>query len=396
MSLQCKRSFAIVSKVFVANLKKFAPIDVRDRVLRTSQALVSQNLRWTLLHNLTNIQWLTGFNGSAGVVLMDSTSGALHLFTDGRYVEQALQQTKDAKAAVQVHHVATIAERCGLIATLVGGATVFVSSADVTVAQFETIQEHFLVETTQQHLVFAELRRIKDKPEMERINNAAAIADEALQRVVSAGLCGLTEKQIRNEIDRNMQDLGADGVSFDTIVATGTNAALPHHRPDSTVVMPGHLVVIDMGALVEGYHSDMTRTIKVGEPSPEDLVVFDVVRKSQSAGVDAVAPGVSALDIDSACRSIINEAGFGQYFTHGTGHGVGLLIHEEPFLNNRSQQVLLAGEVVTVEPGVYRGGVSGVRIEDLVEVTSNGCRVVSQTPKDLSCPPFQRTISKMA
>ncbi|MSO59269.1 MAG: aminopeptidase P family protein [Ilumatobacteraceae bacterium] len=376
--------------------KEFAPIDVRDRVLRTSQALTSHNLRWILLHDLTNIQWLTGFSGSAATVLMDTQSATLHLFTDGRYVEQAQQQTKDAQAVVQVHRVSTVAERCQLIATLVTGATVYVGSTDVTIALFDTIQEHLLVEATQQHLVFAELRRVKDAPEMERINHAAAIADRALQSVVSAGLCGLTEKQIRNEIDRTMQDLGADGASFDTIVATGANAALPHHRPDATVVLPGHLVVIDMGALVDGYHSDMTRTIKVGEPSPDDLVVFDVVCRSQAAGVEAVAAGVTALDIDSVCRSVINEAGYGQYFTHGTGHGVGLVIHEEPFINDRSRQVLLAGEVVTVEPGVYRGGVSGVRIEDLVEVTSNGCRIVSQTPKDLSCPPFQRTISKTA
>ena len=368
------------------------PIDVRDRIIRTCKVLSAQNLRWVLLHDLTNIQWLTGFTGSAGVVLIDAQTAALHLFTDGRYVEQAQQQVKDAQAVVLVHRVSTVAERCVLIATLVNGSTVSVGSADVTVSLFETLKEHLGVQTTQQHVVFAELRRIKDAPEMERINHAASIADQALQRVVSAGLCGLTEKQIRNEIDRTMQEMGADGVSFDTIVATGPNAALPHHRPDATVVMPGHLVVIDMGALVDGYHSDMTRTIKVGEPSPDDLAVFDVVCRAQAAGVDAVTAGVTAREVDTACRSIIGDAGYGQYFTHGTGHGVGLVIHEEPFINDRSQQVLLAGEVVTVEPGVYRGGVSGVRIEDLVEVTSNGCRLVSQTPKDLSCPPFQRTI----
>ena len=368
------------------------PIDVRDRIIRTCKVLSAQNLRWVLLHDLTNIQWLTGFTGSAGVVLVDTQSAELHLFTDGRYVEQAQQQVKDAQGVVRVYRVSTAAERCELLATLVNGSTVSVGSADVTVSLFETLKEHLAVQTTQQHLVFAELRRIKDAPEMERINHAASIADQALQRVVAAGLCGLTEKQIRNEIDRTMQDLGADGVSFDTIVATGANAALPHHRPDATVVMPGHLVVIDMGALVDGYHSDMTRTIKVGEPSSDDLAVFDVVRKAQAAGVDAVAAGVTAREVDAACRSIIGDAGYGQYFTHGTGHGVGLVIHEEPFINDRSQQVLLAGEVVTVEPGVYRGGVSGVRIEDLVEVTSNGCRLVSQTPKDLLCPPFQRTI----
>jgi len=368
------------------------PIDVGDRIIRTCKMLSAQNLRWVLLHDLTNIQWLTGFTGSAGVVLIDAQSAALHLFTDGRYIEQAQQQVKDAQAIVLVHRVSTVAERCALIATLVSGSTVSVGSADVTVSLFETLKEHLGVQTTQQHVVFAELRRIKDAPEMERINHAASIADQALQRVVSAGLCGLTEKQIRNEIDRTMQDLGADGVSFDTIVATGPNAALPHHRPDATVVMPGHLVVIDMGALVDGYHSDMTRTIKVGEPSADDIAVFDVVCKAQAAGVNAVTAGVTAREVDAACRSIIGDAGYGQYFTHGTGHGVGLVIHEEPFINDRSQQVLLAGEVVTVEPGVYRGGVSGVRIEDLVEVTSNGCRLVSQTPKDLSCPPFQRTI----
>ncbi|MCX6527112.1 MAG: aminopeptidase P family N-terminal domain-containing protein, partial [Actinobacteria bacterium] len=152
------------------------PIDVRDRIIRTCKVLSAQNLRWVLLHDLTNIQWLTGFTGSAGVVLIDAQTAALHLFTDGRYVEQAQQQVKDAQAVVLVHRVSTVAERCVLIATLVNGSTVSVGSADVTVSLFETLKEHLGVQTTQQHVVFAELRRIKDAPEMERINHAASIA----------------------------------------------------------------------------------------------------------------------------------------------------------------------------------------------------------------------------
>ena len=179
-----------------------------------------------------------------------------------------------------------------------------------------------------------------------------------------------------------MRELGAADVSFETIVAAGPNGARPHHRPGPRVVEDGDLVVVDFGALVDGYHSDMTRTVAVGEVGAERARMLEVVLAAQQAGVEAVAAGVDAVDVDRACRAVIDDAGWGDAFLHSTGHGVGLDIHEEPRVSARSTATLVAGHVVTVEPGVYLTGLGGVRIEDTVLVTEGGCDRLTLAPKD--------------
>jgi len=221
---------------------------------------------------------------------------------------------------------------------------------------------------------------------------ACRIADHALADVVGAGLEGRTEAQVRNQLEIRMRELGADGPSYETIVATGpVNAARPHHRPTDTMIEAGHTVIIDVGALYEGYHSDMTRTFFVGEPTPEQQELYEIVLAAQRAGVEAVEAGISTAQLDSVCRDAITEAGYGPWFSHGTGHGVGLLIHEDPFINHTGDLKLQVGDVVTVEPGVYREGFGGIRVEDLVVVTDNGCRVLTASPKDSPCPPSPPT-----
>jgi Xaa-Pro aminopeptidase len=203
---------------------------------------------------------------------------------------------------------------------------------------------------------------------------------------------GQTELDVRNELETRMRELGAAGPSYETIVATGPrNAPLPHHRPTATALEEGHTVIIDVGALVDGYHSDMTRSFVIGEPTPLQREVYDVVLAAQVAGVAAVRPGLPVRELDAVCRGVIAAAGFGPWFSHGTGHGVGLLIHEDPFVNSAGDAVLQVGDVVTVEPGVYRDDFGGVRVEDLVEVTSDGCRVLTRSPKDSPCLPSPPT-----
>jgi len=190
-----------------------------------------------------------------------------------------------------------------------------------------------------------------------------------------------TEAEFRNRLDARMRDLGASGPSYDTIVAAGrVNAPLPHHQPGDTPIEDGHTVVIDVGALFDGYHSDMTRTYVVGEPSALQAEAYDVVRRAQAAGVSAVRAGIPARDLDAACRDVLTEAGWVEWFPHGMSHGVGLDIHEDPFASAASTEVLLAGDVVTVEPGLYRGDFGGVRIEDLVVVGDDGPTVLTGTP----------------
>ena len=340
-----------------------------------------------IVSDLTNVRWLTGFTGSNGfgVVLPDQ----LVIVTDGRYGEQAERQMSSAGCAGTVQVGRTGAEILEIVAKVVGSAArIGFESAHTShqrFVQFGAAISGQLVPTT--GLVEVG-RRTKDPAEIARIHHACHIADVALAHVAAHIEPGCTEVQIRNDLEQMMRELGAQGPSYETIVATGpVNAPLPHHRPTSTVVQQGHTVVIDVGALIDGYHSDMTRTFVIGQPTALQHQVYDIVLAAQCAGVAAVRPGLTTRELDAVCRDIIADAGFGPWFSHGTGHGVGLLIHEDPFVNSAGELELQVGDVVTVEPGVYRGDFGGVRIEDLVEVTSDGCRVLTASPKDVPCLP---------
>jgi Xaa-Pro aminopeptidase len=350
-----------------------------------------------VVSDLTNVRWLTGFTGSNGWVVVDDL-GHVTLVTDGRYGQQAERQLA---AAGFDEHTATISVGANgprlhelIAAAVTDHATVGFEAAHTSFAQYQQWCElfggaHRLAPTTG---TVERSRRAKDDHEIAAIAEACRIADQALAEVAPHLADGLTEADVRNRLEIRMRELGASGPSYETIVATGPrNAPLPHHRPTNTLIETGHTVIIDVGALVDGYHSDMTRTFVIGQPTALQREVYDVVRAAQQAGVNAVRPGIAAAQLDSVCRSIIADAGFGPWFSHGTGHGVGLLIHEDPFINAASTMELQVGDVVTVEPGVYREDLGGVRIEDLVVVTSDGCRVLTQSPKDSPCLPSPPT-----
>jgi Xaa-Pro aminopeptidase len=233
-------------------------------------------------------------------------------------------------------------------------------------------------------LVEAE-RRTKDTGELARIEQAGAIASQALADVVSSLDAEPTERDFALALDDRMRALGAEDPSFPTIVASGPNAAKPHHSPSERRIREGDSLILDFGALVDGYHSDMTRTALLGEVDAWLRDAYDAVERAQAAGVAAVAAGLPGPALDLVCRRALSEAGYGEHFTHGTGHGVGLLIHEVPWATSGSVDTLQVGDVVTVEPGVYRSSLGGIRIEDTVVVTNDGCRPLTHTPKDLSC-----------
>lgn len=336
-----------------------------------------------LVTSLTNIRYLTGFSGSAGMlfVMPDRTV----LLTDGRYRTQAEEQLEaaDVDAAVEIASAAAQQETAGRIAG--GTKTLGLEAAHVSWARQRSLAESWfpgtdLVPTTG---LVETLRRAKDAGEVARIEEACRIADAALLNMRDRLASGPTESEFGRELDFEMRRLGATGPSFETIVASGTNAAKPHHRPGSTHIAPHAPIVIDFGALVEGYCSDMTRTVWTGRLDDPTLKrAVDVVLASQAAGVAAVRPGIAASEVDRACRDVITEAGWADAFVHGTGHGVGLDIHEAPSVAATSTDTLEPGHVVTVEPGVYLPGLGGVRIEDTVVVTEDGCRPLTNTPKD--------------
>ncbi|MFM8957289.1 MAG: M24 family metallopeptidase [Actinomycetota bacterium] len=337
-----------------------------------------------VVFDLNNIRWLTGFTGSAGTLIVRPDE--MVLVTDGRYGVQSRAQIEASGAAARVV-VGTSAAvmREGMEQALSRSRAVAVDPSEVTHAQFEALRGQTPAALVALGGVVQHLRRRKTPAEIARMRRAAACTDAALAECVEMMGDRPTERDVRDELEYRMRRHGADGPSYDTIVATGANGARPHHRPTSTVIEEGHLVVIDVGGLVDGYHSDMTRTYLIGEVDPVLRRMHDVVRESQLAGLAAVRAGITAGDVDKTCRDIIADAGFGGEFIHSTGHGVGLQIHEQPWVRTGMPEPLQPGEVVTVEPGVYREGLGGVRIEDLVVVTDTGCDILTATPKDLSC-----------
>ena len=344
-----------------------------------------------LVSDLTNVRWLTGFTGSNGWLVL--APDELVLVTDGRYGEQAAGEMAAAgvegRVAVGLTGAATLEH---ITAECARFARLGFEAAHVSYQQYTAYQQALSAQLVPLTGVVESERRTKDEAEIELIARACSIADSALAEVAPRLGDGLTEAQARNLLEIRMRELGASGPSYETIVASGpVNAALPHHRPTDTLIESGHTVIVDVGALVGGYHSDMTRSFVVGEPSALQRELYDVVLHAQRAGLAAVQPGIRASDLDAVCRDVIAAAGYGEWFTHGTGHGVGLLIHEDPYVNRAAELTLQVGDVVTVEPGAYRGGFGGFRVEDLVVVTTDGCRVLTNSPKDSPCLPSPPT-----
>ena len=331
---------------------------------------------------LPNVRYLTGFTGSSATLLV---TGDTAVFTsDGRYRTQAGEQLGALGVDATVEIGATLTEQRDALARALGpGARLGLEAHAVSWSQqraFATaFAGHDLVAT--EGLV-EQLRRVKEPGEVARIHAACAIADDALAALLPT-LGGRTERDFALDLEIEMRRRGASGNSFDPIVASGPNAAKPHARPSERVVERGELVVIDFGCIVDGYCSDMTRTVSVGDPGPDARRIWDVVRESQAAGRDAVRAGVDCATVDAACRDVIVAAGWGDAFVHSTGHGVGLEIHEAPRVAATASDTLEPGSVVTVEPGVYLPGVGGARIEDTVVVTIDGSEPLTAFPKEL-------------
>lgn len=368
---------------------QLVPMDVASRAGRVRRHLA--NGQALLVSDLTNVRWLTGFTGSNGWVVL--TADDLVLVTDGRYGEQAGAQLAAAGVDGRVLVGLSGAETDQHIAAAVAGSRAVGFEANhVTYAQFQRYVQTLGAALQPTSGVVEAERRVKDDGEIDRMAAACRIADQALAEVAPLLGSGLTEAQVRNRLEVRMRELGASGPSYETIVAAGpVHAARPHHRPTDRVIEDGDTVIIDVGALVDGYHSDMTRSFVVGTPTSMQQELYDVVLSAQVAGVAAVSAGMSVRELDAVCRDAIAASGYADWFTHGTGHGVGLLIHEDPFVNRTGDLKLQVGDVVTVEPGVYRDGFGGIRVEDLVVVTSDGCRVLTSSPKDAPCLPSPPT-----
>ena len=332
-----------------------------------------------LVSHLPNVRYLTGFTGSNGQALVGATQTVF--LTDGRYQEQSRREVPDLERVTYLQGLEDpLGEACGGM-----GVTRLGFEAHVL-----TVRQHGQLATKLPGVELVPLadvverqRWTKDPEEIAHLRSAQGATDQAFEDVMEYLAVGQTERQVALELERLLRRDGADGLAFESIVAFGENAAEPHHEPSHRLLEEGDVIKLDFGAVWEGYHADMTRTIAFGSPASELMKIHDVVREAQQAAIDVVKAGVAGESVDRVARGVIEDAGYGQYFLHGLGHGVGLEIHEGPRLGRGIDHVLPAGAVVTVEPGVYVPGLGGVRIEDMVEVTDDGCSVLGTSVREL-------------
>lgn len=334
-----------------------------------------------LIFSEENRRYFTGFDASDGLLVV-TAYGSL-FFTDSRYTEAAARTI----GKEYVHDSANLYADLTALFTENGISTLAIENDRLTLAEYEKLRskmpEFEFNPTGLLSSLIEDLRIRKSPEELDKIRQAQAVTEQAFDHILGFIRPGLTEKEVALELDHFMLSHGADALSFDTIAVAGANGSMPHGVPGSTVIGMGDFITMDFGAVTDGYHSDMTRTVAVGQPTEKQISVYNTVLEAQTACLAVLKEGVTCFDADKAARDVIRLAGYGDNFGHGTGHGVGIEIHEAPNLNTRSKQTLAAGHVVTAEPGIYIPGEFGVRIEDMVFITETGCENLTHCPKEL-------------
>jgi len=349
------------------------------RLQALTEQVAERELDALLVSNIVNVRWLTGFTGSNAVAVAGPDTR--RFVTDFRYLTQAAEQIDAAwKREVATDLLQRVADGIGEEPLRLG-----FDDEDLSVRLHGKLADALPdnVQLVAAGGIVQGLRAVKDAAEIDAIRAAAQLADAALEEVLTGGLVGRTEREIALEVEIAIRRRGAEGVSFSPIVAAAEHGALPHAEPRDVPIRSNTLVVIDWGAQLGGYASDCTRTFATGELDPRDREIYELVLRAQQAALTAIRPGPTGREVDAVARAIIDEGGHGDHFGHGLGHGVGLEVHEGPRLSKQGNDVLAAGNIVTVEPGVYVPGAVGVRIEDLVLVTEDGGEVLSGLSKAL-------------
>jgi len=343
------------------------------RIGRLRSILHDRGLDGIVVTTLVNVRYLTGFTGSNGAVVVASDGPAV-LLTDGRYRDQAAVQCPDLEVVVDRDLIGSAAARLH--------GTWAVETHTLSVDAHRDLTERSTAQLVGAERVVESLREVKDETEVAALRRACQISVDALEWLWTQRLSGRTERQLARLVENRMLELGAEAIAFDTIVAAGEHSAIPHHEPTDRPVAVGDLLKVDFGARVDGYHADCTRTVTIGPAADWQREIHAAVQESQAAGVAVCTEGTAVADVDAAARRSLEASGWLEHFTTGLGHGVGLQIHEDPFIGAQHAGRLVSRTVLTVEPGIYLPGRGGVRIEDTVAVGSHA-EILTTTPTDL-------------
>ncbi|MEI4831084.1 Xaa-Pro peptidase family protein [Bacillus sp. FJAT-53711] len=349
-----------------------------SRIKKIQEQLHRYEIDGLLITKKENRRYATGFTGTAGVVLISPTSAVF--ITDFRYSDQAKAQVHEAEI---IMHKGNIEQEIAAQVNRLQINKLGVEENNMTLKQYTALKNYINIELVHVNEIIETIRTVKEESEIEMIKIAAHIADEAFQHITTFLKPGVSEWDVRDELEFFMRKQGASSSSFDIIVASGTRSSLPHGVATSKIIEDGDIVTLDFGALYNGYCSDLTRTVAIGSCSEEFVKIYNIVLEALKRGTEAIRPGESAKTIDDITRNYITEHGYGKYFGHSTGHGVGLELHEPLRLSKDSTDTLLEGMVVTVEPGIYIPNWGGCRIEDDIVITKTGYEVITHANREL-------------
>jgi len=351
----------------------------KRRLDNLQNKLHALNLDGMYITNLTNVRYLTGFTGSAGSLLVFDKEK--HFFTDGRYIEQSKSQVKNCKIhIVGGAHFQEISQNN----LITNNASVGFESDYVSVNLYESFKNLMpSIKWQKTSGIIEKIAAIKDNLEIESLKTAIEITDDVFDKIIPELKAGAKEKDIAAKISYLFKKNGAEGDSYDPIIASGHLGALPHARPSDKEFEKEDFVVMDFGALYNGYHADMTRTVVIGVATEKHKEIYDIVLESQLAGIRVARAGLTGAELDAACRKVIIDAGYGNKFIHSTGHGIGLEVHTYPRISSFNTKPLLENYVVTIEPGIYLAGWGGVRIEDDCWIQNDGCVPLNRSTKEM-------------
>ncbi|EMF0267702.1 aminopeptidase P family protein [Enterococcus hirae] len=348
------------------------------RVEKLRKKMQEENLDSFLITSPYNLRYLTNFTGTTGLAVI--TLEKAFFITDFRYTEQAVAQAQGFEI---IKNVGPIFEEVADLVQKEGLRELGFEETTVSFLEYSVLEEIIDAQLIPISGMIEELREIKDEEEIAIIEKACSIADLAYDHILKMIQPGMTEIEVANQLDFYMRSLGASGVSFETIVASGLRSAMPHGVASKKIIEQGDLITIDFGCYYEGYVSDMTRTFAIGDPGEQLKEIYQIVLEAQLAVLEVAKPGVTGKQLDAVARDYITKHGYGEAFGHSTGHGIGLEIHEGPNVSVRAEKQFVPGNIITDEPGIYLPGIGGVRIEDDLLITSDGNRVLTHSPKEL-------------